>query len=906
MKKQNSQKGVLLLCTLIIMVILSVALMVGVWRMNSSVSTTKRAIWDIKSYWATKAGNTIAADGCLRSREWPKKELLSSFANYEVKHEKNNVIKGEDTTCDGSFSIYYINHLYNNRDKNFSSDNVAEVSLQPIFEEMQFKYKIKDEIYLNKKTSYDSTLVAYKEAVIEYKQAVAEYKTALANNSDIEKKEKKMLVKKSNMITALSMMQNARDAMSRCLTQELYTLTVGKSGPYIAGMELVYAINPTISSDQNGIVQDSMSSQQSVSASAATFVTGKIDITTNKILQVNQSNGSRPCMIAKEVVINNGGTEPTPDGPVAINIGNGTIFTDKCTINHKDINPGYTNSNLLKYGINVFPIDKINLEVAKVKEENSNIQYPLPSGTFCFIQMPAKYTEEEFEATCSSIKELYFNPDDFYDVYISDQDNVVGSVISVVAKVLDIATFGSVKNDSINLDYCDIPSSKAYEIFNRYFAEPIQDLGSKCSSPIIKPDAKKYYRNYLLAHLNSLMESYAINAEDYYGDYEPFFIPDGYLGISGKLDYKNWEDFRQALMTGSSNSFYFSYQNLTKSRIYSDFADSIDQHSGISVDNTRLATLFKGIFGLGSIDEEEEKEKLKKHFQNEDFQKKYKNYYICKKIQTKDNGGYLNVMEKLPDYQFGIDDSSCKFPRYIAKKLSFTSNKNELTMTISDQFKSKNLITEEDGFFNFATFERTGNYSYGTAKDRRAGLEFDRQNSASSLTATSIDIKGTVGGTGSLRTTTGDIIFEAIGSGIDQKENYVALLSGRDITLKRVSATNLTWNAEDESDNIENQRNYCTYRGVFHSLGDLKIEGDGINRFSLRGTIICGGDMTVTGIDDFIITYDPNLSSIMLNYINGWNDTFEYMEEILDKQEELEQHNENPITTGTFKYFNRI
>ena len=124
MKKQNSQKnsqkGVLLLCTLIIMVILSVALMVGVWRMNSSVSTTKRAIWDIKAYWATKAGNTIAADGCLRSREWPNKDFQNTFNNYKVKHE-NTVIKGEDTTCDASFSIYYINHLYNDRNKNFSS-----------------------------------------------------------------------------------------------------------------------------------------------------------------------------------------------------------------------------------------------------------------------------------------------------------------------------------------------------------------------------------------------------------------------------------------------------------------------------------------------------------------------------------------------------------------------------------------------------------------------------------------------------------------------------------------------------------------------------------------------------------------------------------------------------------------
>ena len=766
MKKQNSQKGVLLLCTLIIMVILSVALMVGVWRMNSSVSTTKRAIWDIRAYWATKAGNTIAADGCLRSREWPNKDFQNTFNNYKVKHE-NTVIKGEDTTCDGSFSIYYINHLYNDRNKNFSSNNVAEVSLQPIFNSMKQKYQEKDDLYQNRKSDYDSALVQYKEAVAEYKQAVAEYKTALANNSEAEKKkEKEMLAKKSDMIYALSIMQNKRDAMCNCITQELYTLTVGKSGPYIAGMELVYGINPTILSDQNGIVQDNMSNHEAVKASAAAFVSGTIDITTNKILKINQSSGSRPCMIAKEVKISNGGKLPNPDSSEAIDIGNGTIFTDKCTINTQEITPGHTNSNLLKYGINVFPLDKINLKVAQVKEENANIQYTLPSGTFCFIEVPDKYTEEEFRATCNSVKELYFGPSDFKDLYIHVGENLLGFF-------LDLVTFSGVTSDGIETKYCE-DNFNADAIFNEYFSAQIDDLGDSLDFPnsLFKGKIKKNYRNYLMAHINSLIESYVgeTKKKSTYGTYEPFFIPDGYLGISGKLDYKDWKELLNALKEGSYGSFYFSYQNLTKSRIYSDFADSLDQHTGISTENTRVSTVITGLLGLSGVDEVEERRRLQDNFEN-NLQKNHTNYYVCKKIETKDTGGYLNVMEKLPDYKFGVDDESCKFPKNIAKKLSFTSNTNELTMTIADQFKSKNLTTGEDGFFNFATFERTGDYSYGTAKDRRAGLEFDQSNVKSSLTATSIDIKGTVGGTGSLRTTTGDIIFEAIGSGISQKEN---------------------------------------------------------------------------------------------------------------------------------------
>lgn len=897
MKKQNSQKGVLLLCTLIIMVILSVALMVGVWRMNSSVSTTKRAIWDIKAYWATKAGNTIAADGCLRSREWPNKDFQNTFNNYKVKHE-NTVIKGEDTTCDASFSIYYINHLYNDRNKNFSSNNVAEVSLQPIFNEMKIKYLNKDIIYQAKKTDYDTTVALYKESIAEYKDALKEYQVAVENNTaDTNAKKNTMLSKKADMIYALLQMQNQRDAMCSCITQELYALTVGKSGPYISGMELVYGINPTISSDQNGIIQNSMSSQQASSASAATFVSGTLKVSTNKKLRVNQANGSRPCIIAKEVDISNGGNPPNPDDTVAIDIGNGTIFTNKCTINNQSIIPGYTNSNLLKYGINVFPLDKINLDVAQVKEEQSNIQYVIPSGTFCFIQIPEQYTEEEFRATCDSVKELYFGPSDFHDLYV----HVVGDLLGAVFDLVTI-DFRGVQSDRIVAKYCE-NNFDANAIFDEYFSKQIDDLGDELSwyEKPFKGKIKKNYRNYLIAHINSLMESYVgeTKRKSTYGTYEPFFIPSGYLGINGKLDYKNLQEFR------NRSSLNFSYQNLTKSRIYSDFADSINDHIDIKTENTRISNVITGLLGLNDVDEVEERRRLQNNFEN-NLQKNKTDYLVCKKLKTKDNGGYLNVIEKLPEYKFAVDDTSSKFPCSIAEKLSFTSNENELTMTIANQFKCKDFTTWKDGFFNFATFERTGNYYYGTAKDRRAGIEFDPESTTNSITATSIDIKGTVGGTGSLRTTTGDIIFEAIGSGIDQKENYVAILSGGDITLNRVSATNLTWNANDESENIENQRNYCTYRGVFHSQGNIKIYGSGINRFSLRGTIICGKDMTVTGIDDFIITYDPNLSSIMLNYINGWNDTFEYMEEILDKQAELEQHDEHPITTGTFKYFNRI
>ena len=56
------KRGIVLLCTLAIMIILSVFLMTAVYYTHSSIMVTKRVIWDIKSYWAAEAGNTVAAD----------------------------------------------------------------------------------------------------------------------------------------------------------------------------------------------------------------------------------------------------------------------------------------------------------------------------------------------------------------------------------------------------------------------------------------------------------------------------------------------------------------------------------------------------------------------------------------------------------------------------------------------------------------------------------------------------------------------------------------------------------------------------------------------------------------------------------------------------------------------------
>ena len=70
------KKGMILICTLAIMVVLSIFLMTAVYQMQSSTMVTKKAMWDIKSYWSAIAGSTIASDGCIRDYRWPEEGLL--------------------------------------------------------------------------------------------------------------------------------------------------------------------------------------------------------------------------------------------------------------------------------------------------------------------------------------------------------------------------------------------------------------------------------------------------------------------------------------------------------------------------------------------------------------------------------------------------------------------------------------------------------------------------------------------------------------------------------------------------------------------------------------------------------------------------------------------------------------
>ncbi len=854
----KKHRGIILWCTLVIMVILSVLLMVGVYRMQSSAMVTKKVIWEIKSYWAGRAGNTLAADGCLRTKSWPNKKLLSKAVGYNIE-KVGNVVKGNDDSSSASFSIYYINHLFSNPSKKFSSDNVAETALQKNFDRMREKYETQDS---------------------EYNNALNAYKTATTD-------------------------KNTKN-LYKYLTQELYALTVGKSGPSICPLEFVYGLNTGVSLDNSSSSSSGESGEpsvqtKSITATAAIRVGGTMNVSVKELLNIDQTVGSRPCIVANSVILNNGQGEPNSYGPVAIDIGEGAIFTKSCSINGKSINPSYSSSNITNFGINVYPIgDDFNLSV------NNSYAIPegltIPSGTFCFIELPKKYNEKEFRATVDGLSELYLSVDQFWDIYFTQMfadeafDSLVTSFLlgkGPLKKLWDLVKDKGTDSVQVSDTYCD-GSYDAKKIFNDKFEgdDGIFETGFKkidSSGGIIsqiityvnkhafRNKLKKEYKKYLVERIDNSIKQYTQDTQHgKYKEYEPFFIPDHYLDIHGSLE--NWY-----------SNLNLSYETMTKGRIYGDFAKAVDAETPTDVSSNLLTKVITDFLSL-EPNSDDEKYILQENFKN--VQQSQSSAYLSKTVTCGD-GGYLNVIEKMSDYHFGQDTTSYKFPVYKAKELSFVSDNKELLMNINVNLKST-------GVFNFATFERAGENKYRQAEDRRAGIVFEKASATDKprcgISATDIDILGTVEGTGTLQASN-DIMFEAVGSSLKQNENYVALLAGNDIKLKRVSAGNASITKTDT---------LSDYRGVFSSGGNLVIDGKGINKFSLRGTIICAGNMIVSDIVNFDVTYDPKLSGIMLQYIDtNWDDTFDYMETAIESEDE-ESTETHYVSTGTFKMFNRI
>lgn len=604
----KKHRGIILWCTLVIMVILSVLLMVGVYRMQSSAMVTKKVIWEIKSYWAGRAGNTLAADGCLRTKSWPNKKLLSKAVGYNIE-KVGNVVKGNDDSSSASFSIYYINHLFSNPSKKFSSDNVAETALQKNFDRMREKYETQDS---------------------EYNNALNAYKTATTD-------------------------KNTKN-LYKYLTQELYALTVGKSGPSICPLEFVYGLNTGVSLNNPSSPSTPGGSEpsegvKSITATAAIRVGGTMNVSTKKgILNVDQTVGSRPCIVANNVILNNGQGTPNPYGPVAIDIGEGVIFTNSCSINGKSIIPSYASSNITDFGINVYPIgDNFNMSI------NNSYSIPegliIPSGTFCFIELPTKYNQKEFTATVDGLSKLYLSVDQFWDIYFTQMfadealDSLMKSFIlgkGPLKKLIDIIkSDDGTESIKVSDKYCD-GSYDVNTIFDKKFEgddgifekgfEKIDSSGGIIGKIItlvtkhaFKNKLKKEYKKYLVERIDNSIKQYTQDTQHgKYKEYEPFFIPDHYLDIHGSLE--NWY-----------SNLNLSYETMTKSRIYGDFARAVDAETPTDVSSNFLTKVVTNFLSL-EPNSEDEKNILKENFDN--LKQAQSSAYLSKTVTCGD-GGYL-------------------------------------------------------------------------------------------------------------------------------------------------------------------------------------------------------------------------------------------------------------------------
>ena len=294
-KRRQRLRGMILICTLIIMVILSVFLIVGVYRMQSSTMVTKRAIWDIKSYWSAMAGSTLASDGCIRNYRWPEEGLLKKAGSYVVNMDGNKIVKAVDEDNSSSFSIYYKSKLLN---AEIVSASPSEVSLQEHFNGVSLE-----------------TL-----------------------NSDEEK-------------------------------GEIYCLSVGKSGPMVCGLELVYGLyyNPNLFGKAIGekniqVNQSSMQKSSAVSAAAAIYVQNDLKANLKDLFEIKQDNGTRGCIVVGgNVEIEGGGGKCDPYGNGPLSIEEGAIFLGgnltsaerNLKINGTDIKPD-VNSNVTNYSFAVY------------------------------------------------------------------------------------------------------------------------------------------------------------------------------------------------------------------------------------------------------------------------------------------------------------------------------------------------------------------------------------------------------------------------------------------------------------------------------------------------------------------------------------------------------------------------
>ncbi len=843
----RKQKGMILWCTLVIMVILSVFLMVGVYRMQSSTMVTKRMIWEIKSYWSARAGNTIAADGAIRNVYWPVLGQLSGAkaGDYSITYDTSNkVVKGEIKDADGhvdsSFEIYYKNKL-NPYATAFGLGSISPYYSDPNSVESVFK-------------------------------------------------------------------SNFENTVSTLKSGEMYCLTVGKSKVTVCGLELIYNLsyNPRLIKTEHN--QNTLQASESTSASAAMYVAGDINANINDLFSVDATDMTRACIVSGGNVnitssSSNYNQRPNGYGEGPINMDEGAIFVGgNATLNGESISPSNTNSNLTNYGVNVYSSSDISFQYPD--EVGTEWGRTIPSGTFCFIEKPDKYDQREYISLVNSIKDIYLSPEEFCRIYKDDVKAGNGdkdlqgifedikknglkvedvsyddySCSSEIDKILPLGT--GEDNDLLNIFDTLVKND---ELFGGGFLSDILNiLQNNITADDLKVIMATLYKSYIINKVNESVKEYIVKGE--VPKYEAFFIPTGSAGISSAVSY---------------HDFHIFYSKFTNARVLGNLCEYIDNPEKLRDSN--LSKVFASLDMNAKIDKEIER--YKDHLDNKFSGNS--DSYVTDKIAV-GSGTDLYVLDTYSQH----NDKSV-VDKFSTSKEYIDFDPKDLKMKVSSNLKSRG-DDGDDGYFNFATFDRRGNTSsrytgqaggyehdavgdYKSSDAERAGIEFT---ASGGIVAQNIDVKGFVYGSdgvdGFLQSTKGNVSFEASGTSILQTgEAKVSVLSKNNINIKRVSATNS--GAANTSGNVQ-------FKGILFSGKDIDIDvGSNNVDFGLQGTIICQGSFTMNHINQVNITYDPSVSQIVINrFVPTWGSDQNAL------SEELKTGSKYTVQTGTFKLFNRI
>ena len=840
----KKNRGMILICTLAIMVILSIFLLTAVYQMQSTTMVTKKMMWDIKAFWAAEAGNTIASDGCILTKYFPYSSVFISYnkekkyGGYIVKRE-SSLVKGEDESSASSFTTYYKNFL---PASSYCFYNASTTNLEDAL-----------------KTHFDNIKVKT------YSQ------------------------------------KNENDANFNLPQGEIYCLTVGKSGPSICGLEFVYGLNDNINKVGNSITQENVNRNQATTVSAAVYVGNNLKAFPKDSFSVLQEGGTRGSIVAgNEVVIKKSGSnnEPTWYDTGALKIDEGAIFAKKVQLNTKNI-PIDDNSNLVNYGVSIYSSPDVKVSIPNLEEEKKT---NLPSGTFCFIEMPSKndFKQYEFNNLCSSLLEISLSPSQFKNIY---QDNINKIKENESMKNYIGTYFQSLQNTIQNYN-------------ERYNCKEIlkYNLDEKLKSSNLDNFEENLYRLYMTEQINTMMTSYRQikNGEESQNTYESYFIPDGNFKIDSSL-------YGYTSLT---------YSDIIKARIYGNILDKIhNENAKIGTGFTQYAMHYGENYSTETSLKQPSKLEKQTILQNIQNLQNPSERYITEKITQE--GSTCYVISKLSDHN--IKDNTSQIKKDISnlmksKAIGFDT-KDELTMSLHGNLKT-------DGFFNFATFERypydpsetylsslksryteeelnkyiSNNYEhYTSAMNRRASIKLGDINSTkndTSIIANSINIKGSIHGKGHVSSKKGDINFEAYGSGVDgvnsEEENWVSIWSMHDINIKTVSAY------KSSAYGSASKLTTSNFNGILYSKNDIYISVyDNIN-FSLSGVIICGHNLDVYGLQNFSVKYDPRLSNIVISkFVKGWQTLTEELNAKSNGNKTTSSNN-STISTGRFKAFNRI